>query len=295
MSDKKDDVFVNRYGHEVSVDGSDFVPPPKPEPGTPRQSVQPLKKPAKIRKVRNKKSAKKLMLILLVVLLGLVLIPVLGGELVRARYVSSRDGAHARLAEFATKTVVPQQKKQMKLSQLSASADRVEKIRDDACDGGFTDNLAMMYPRAKLAFDECIALKLRIATIAAHLRDMESQVRYLDALTPIITPVAKDTTEGFAIISAQHENWRTLNEALGKLSPAASQRTAHDQLLVHSKTIVDAWSKLNSANNSQDGKAFTEAEKKLSESYEVFRSSSATFTGIMYETQSKLSASYKAL
>lgn len=295
MSNKQDDVFVNRYGHEVSVDGSDFVSPPKPEPVTHQPSSNPPKKPAKIRKVRNKKPTKKLMLVLLIVLIGLVMIPVLGGELVRARYVSSRDGARAQLVEFATKTVAPQQKKQIKLGQLSASADRIEKIRDDACDGGFTDNLAMMYPRAKSAFDKCIALKLKIAAVAAHLRDMESQVRYLEALTPIITPVAKDTTEGFAIISAQHENWRTVNDALGKLSPAASQRVAHNQLEQQSQAIVDAWSELNVANNRQDATAFAEAEKKLGEAYEAFRSSSATLTGIMNETQSRLSASYKAL
>lgn len=295
MSDKQDEIFVNRHGHKVSVDGADFEAPPIPEPIVLGQPEKASVKPKKVREARTKRPGKKLALVLVAILVGLLLIPIASGEIVRARYASSRDDARVQLTEYATKTVISQQKKPMKLAQLSGAADRVEKIRDDSCDGGFTDNIAMIYPRAKTAFDQCIGLKLKIAAVAAHLRDLESQVRYLDTLTPVIDPVAKDTTEGFAIISAQHENWRALNEALGKLSPAASQRAAHDQLKTHSQAIVDAWSALNTANNNQDAKAFAAAEKKLVESYETFRSSSAALTGIMHETQSKLTASYKAL
>jgi len=293
MSDKQDEVFVNRHGHKVALDGAAFEAPPVSEPVPPEQQMR--TKPKKVRKVRNKKPTKKLVLILLFVLIGLLLVPVAGGELVRARYLSSRDAARTQLVDYATKTVVPEQKKQVKLAQLSEAADRVEKIRDDACDGGFTDNLALMYPRAKTAFDECIALKLKVAAIAAHLRDLESQVRYLDTLAPVIDPVAKDTAEGFAIISAQHENWRALDEALGKLSPAASQRAAHDTLKAQSKAIVNAWSALNTANNNQDGNAFKDAEKKLGEAYEAFRTSGAELEGVMSETQTKLTVSYRAL
>jgi len=287
--------FVNRHGHKVSTDDAEFQIPPAPAPVEAMQPEKPSTKPKKVKKVRNKKPLKKLSLIFLVVLLALALIPVLGGELVRARYLSSRDNARAQLIEFATGTAVSQQKKQVKVSQLAEAAEYVEKIRDDACDGGFTDNLAMAYPRAKAAYEQCIALRQKVVAIATNLRDMESQVRYLEALTPVVDPVAKETTDGFAIISAQHENWRALDEALGKLSPAASQRTAHDKLRSQSKAIVDAWSALNTANNNQDAKAFADAEKKLGEAYEAFRVSGAELEGVMSETQTKLTASYKAL
>lgn len=300
MNDQEEKFFVNRHGKRVSSDGAVFDEPPVAEkiaePTRP-PVAQPVSvpKPKKIQKVRNKKPIKKLMLTLLAALLILLLVPIAGGELVRARYLSSREGARTQLVEYANQTVVPQQKKQVKLAQLSGAADQVEKIRDDACDGGFTDNLAMIYPGAKEAYEQCIAFKQKVATVAVNLRDMENQVRYLEALAPVIEPVAKDTSEGFAIISAQHENWRTLDEALGKLSPSASQRAAHDKLKSQSKAIVDAWSALNTANNNQNAAAFADAEKKLGEAYEALRSSSAVFAGIMNETQTKLTASYKAL
>lgn len=293
MSDEQEKTFVNRHGHKISAGGAALEVPPEPT-SSPISEPKPVK-PKKVRKVRNRKPLKKRMLISSVIFLGFLVLPLVGGELVRARYLSSRDGARAQLIEFATKTVVPQQQKPMKLAQLTDVANRVEMIRDDACDGGFTDNLATIYPRAKEAYSQCIAFKQKIAAIVANLRDMESQVRYLDALAPVIEPVAKDTSEGFAVISAQHDNLRTLDEALGKLSPSASQRAAHDKLKSQSKAIVNAWSELNTANNNQDAAAFAAAEKKLGEAYEAFRSSSAVLAGIMNETQTKLSASYKTL
>lgn len=294
MSDEEK-AFVNRHGHKVSVGDADFEAPPVSHPAGGEQLTKEQAKPEKVRKVSNKKLPKQLVLFTVVILIGLLLVPVLSGEIVRARYASSQDGARTQLIEFATKTVVPQQKQQMKIAQLSETADRVEKIRDDACDGGFTDNLAMIYPRAKTAFDECIGFKLKVAAAASSLRELESQVRYLDALAPVIESVAKETSEGFAIISAQHENWRTLDEALGRLSPAASQRAAHDKLKLQSNAIVDAWSALNTANNNQDSSGFTSAEKKLTEAYEAFRTSSTALSDIMNETQTKLTAAYKAL
>lgn len=285
--------FVNRHGHKVSVDDAVVEASPVSESTLPEQPA--AVKPQKVKTVRNKKPAKKIILIFFALLLGFLLVPVIGGELVRARYISSRDGARAQLIEYATKTVVPQQKKQVTPSQLADAADRVEKIRDDACDGGFTDNLASIYPRAKVAFNECIVLKRKIDAIAVNLRDMESQVRYLDALTPVVDPVSRGTAEEFAIISAQHENWRAVDGALAKLSPAASQRATHEQLKLQSKVIVDAWSALNTANNNQDAAAFAEAEKKLGAAYEAFRTSSAVLSKILNDTQTALTTNYKAL
>lgn len=294
MSDDKDNVFINRHGKKMTLDGTPVDLPVIDEPVASLPSQTTIK-PKKVKKVRNKKPIKKVLAIILIFLGVLVLIPVVTGELVRARYAASHDGARKELLEFAAETVVPQQKKQMKLVQLSEAANKVEQIRDDACEGGLLDNMATLYPRAKAAHGQCIALKQKIAAIALGLRDMENQVRYLEALAPALEPVAKGTTEEFAIISAQHENWRALTEALAKLSPAASQRAAHEQLKLQSQAIVDAWSALNTANNSQDAAAFAAAEKKLGEAYEAFRSSSSALAKVMNDTQTNLTASYKTL
>lgn len=294
MSDDQDNVFVNRHGKKMSLDGSPVELPVIDEPivATKPQAVS---KPKKVKKIRNKRPVKKVVLILLIVMLILALIPVIGGELVRARYISSRDAAKAQLIEYGTRIVVPQQKKQVTLVSLGATAGQAEKIRDDACDGGLMDNLAMIYPRAREAFDQCITLKQKVAAIAASLRDMESQVRYLEALAPVVEPVSKGTTDEFAVISAQHENWRALHEAITKLSPAAPQRIAHEKLVSQGKVIADAWSALNTANNNQDATAFADAEKQLGEAYEVFRSSSSSLANILNTTQANLSTNYEAL
>lgn len=289
----EEETFINRHGKKVSLDGTQLEVPPVSEPS--RVQHQVTTKSPKIKKVRKRRSVKKVFRVFAILLLALLLIPVIGGEIVRARYISSRDSAKAQLVEYATKTIAPQQKNQVTTNQLADAAERVEKIRDDACDGGFTDNLASIYPRAKVAFDDCIILKRKVDAIAVSLRDMESQVRYLDALTPVIDPVSKGTTDEFAVISAQHENWRALDDALVKLSPAASQRAAHEQLKLQSKVIVGAWSALNSANNNQDAAAFADAEKKLGEAYETFRSSSSILFKILNDTQTKLTTNYKAL
>lgn len=298
MSDQEE-FFVNRHGKKVSGDGAVLEETPSPEKVvTPTRPpvVEPIvTKPKKIKKVRGKKQTKKITLILFAVLVALALTPLLGGEAVRARYLASSDGAKNELFDYATKTIVPQQKKQVSLKQLSEAATRVEQIRDNACDGGFTDNLALLYPRAKEAFDKCIGQKQKIAAVAANLRDLESQVRYLDSLAPILDPIAKPAGEEFAIISAQHDNWKAFHEALGKLSPSASQRTAHDDLKAKTKVIVDTWSALNSANNAQDAAAFSDAEKKLSENYEAFRAASAALAAIQNETQTRLTVSFSAL
>ena len=290
MSDENDKSFVNRHGHKM---GGSLETSPVTEPFRP--TTPEVSKPAEVKKVRARKRSKKPLVIIAVVAVLLLLIPVIGGELVRARYLTTRDNAHKQLVEFATKTIVPQQKKQMKLAQLSEATRRVDSIRDDACDGGFNDNLASLYPRAKDAYDQCIAFKHKVDVLASGLHDLESQVRYLESLAPILTPIAKGDTDRFAIISAQHENWKAFDEALGKLSPAASQRATHEQLKTQSKTIVAAWSALNTANNDQDASGFTAAEKKLSDSYEAFRASSASLSTTLSKTERGIAEGYKGL
>ena len=294
MIDDQDEVFVNRHGKKMSLDSTTLETPPMEEKlAVPTTAL--VKKPQKVRGTRNKKPVKKMLFILIIILVSLLLIPVIGGELVRARYVSSREGARAKLIEYATKTVVPQQKKRVTLAQLSEAATKVETIRDDACDGGLTDNLATIYPRAKTALDDCIVVKQKIAAIAVNLRDLESQVRYLESLVPALSTATKSIADEFAVISAQLTNWQTLNEELSKLSPAATQRATHDQLKLQTKAIVDAWSALNTANNNQNASAFAEAEKKLSESYEAFRTSSSALSTLFNTTQTNITTSYKAL
>jgi hypothetical protein len=290
MSDDTQKTFVNRHGHRVT--GSLEGPPPLATT-QPKASKPP--KVSKVKKTRNKKSFKKIATPIVLVTICLFLVPLAGGELIRARYITSTETGKNQLIEFAASTAVSKQRKQTTLTELSAAAGRVEKIRDDVCDGGFTDNLAMIYPRAQEAYQGCISLKGKIVQIAAALRDMESQVRYLQALAPIIEPVAKNNDDGFAIISAQHENWRALNESLTRLSPAASQRASHEKLKAQSKAIFEAWSLLNTANNSQDGAAFVDAEKKLGETYEAFRAISADLSKVMNDTQTKLTTAYKTL
>lgn len=290
MSDDSGKTFVNRHGHKM---GGSLETTPTAEPFRPLTPE--VSKSVKVKKARVKRRSKKPLVVIAIIAVMLLLIPVVGGELVRARYLTTRDNARKQLVEYATKTIAPQQKKQMKLAQLSEASRRVDGIRDDACDGGFNDNLASLYPRAKEAYEQCIAFKHEIDVMSSGLHDLESQVRYLESLAPVLTPIAKGDNDSFAIISAQHENWKAFDEALGKLSPAASQREAHEQLKTQSKAIVAAWSALNTANNDEDAAGFTAAEKKLSDGYEAFRASSASLSTIMSKTERAVAESYKGL
>ncbi len=290
MNDDKNPVFINRHGKKMSIGNAQLEAAPvvtKPVKSTPEPALD------RVRKLKGGRRSKKKLVILAVVLLGLLLIPVVGGEIVRARYISSRDGAKAQLTKFASDTVVPAQKKKVTAAVLADTATRVEKIRDDACAGGLADNLATLYPRAKTALRDCITFKQKVAAIATSLRDIESQARYLESLAPVLTPVSTTAIDEFAVIASQLSNWQAFHEALEKLSPAASQRAVHEQLKMQTKTIVDTWSALNTANNNQDGAAFTAAEKKLSESYEAFRTSGESLAAVLHDSQTKLTAAYQ--
>lgn len=293
MNDDKEPVFVNRHGKKMSQDGATLeVPPVNETPFIPPPQAKP---PKKVRVRRRSRFTRKKLMVVGLVILGLLLLPVIGGELVRARYISSREGARAELVSFVNKTVIPQQKKQVTLTGLGEAAAKVESIRDNSCAGGFLDNLADLYPRATEAFRDCVTAKQKIAAVAVGLRDMESQVRYLESLSPALSTVTKISTDDFAVISAQLANWQILNEELGKLSPAATQKTAHDQLKVQTKAIVDAWSALSTANDNQDAAGFAAAEKKLGEAYEAFRTSGSVLTTVLSNAQTSITNSYKAL
>lgn len=292
MSSEKETEFVNRHGKKVSVDGAELVEVPRA--AAPTEVVRP-QKVEKTQKPRRKRSRRKLLLVLILVVAGLLIAPVLAGEAVAARYTSSYKTAKSELVNFATGTIVPQQKNQMTLAQVTQAMEKVEQIRDGVCEGGLTDNIANLYPRANTALQECISFKQKVAAVASGLRGIESQVRYLESLEPVLEPVSKGTTDEFAVISAQLENWKMLGETLAKLSPAASQRASHDQLKAQASTIADGWSALNTANSNQDATAFADAEKKLSTSYEALRSSRTALVKTLLDAQARLTTNYKQL
>lgn len=292
MSSEKETEFVNRHGKKVSLDSAELVEVPRS--AAPIQVARP-QKAEKVQKPRRKRSRKKILLVLVLIVVGLLIAPILAGEAVASRYTSSHRAAKTELVNFATGTMVPQQKNQMTLAQVTQVMEKVEQIRDGVCEGGLTDNIANLYPRANKALQECITFKQKVAAVASSLRDIESQVRYLESLESVLEPVSKGTTDEFAVISAQLENWKMVGETLAKLSPAASQRASHDQLKAQANTIADGWSSLNTANSNQDAAAFADAEKKLSTSYEALRSSRTALAKTLLDTQAKLTTSYKQL
>lgn len=295
--------FVSRRGrqvgiHEVDLKGIDIdsdSDSPKPDPKkNASKSVSSAKK--SVAKPAQRTGSRKRKLIVISIVLLVLALPLIAAELLVAEYHSGITGAKNDLSKLISSEVLPAQKKTaISADQMRTIADKVNDISSHMCRGGFLDNSAELYPRANSAFDECKAAQRNYTALTATLYELEAQARYLEKLNTQIKPVTTPITDEYAVIGAQQEAWQAAAEGVKKLSPPEGMKNAHSELSMHVTAVADAWSKLNTANNSQDAAAFTEVEKQLSTEYEAVRSTSVQLTGVLNDTQAKLTAAYAAL
>lgn len=305
MTDKKTDedkpaFFVSRRGrqvgvHEVDLGGIDIE---KDKEQTDKVETQVRTKPAK-QSPRPKQHigwSRKKKTIITAIVIALLLLPVVLAELVAAQYTSGVDGAKRDLASIVNSSVLPAQKKDtISADQIRNVGDKVNDIVAHMCRGGLLDNAAQLYPRAKSAHSQCKAEQSKYAALASSLYALEAQARYLEKVDGLVKPVATPITDEYAVIGAQQTAWQAVADGIKELSPPDAMKSAHSELLAHMTATAGAWSKLNTANNSQDATAFQEAEKTLSSEYEAVRATSAQFTSVLADTQAKITASYNAL
>lgn len=303
MSDKNTDdkpsFFVSRRGkqigvHEVDLGGID-IEKDKEQVGKAETQVQtkPVKRPLRPRQRTGWNRKKSIITAIVVIIL---LLPVALAELVTAQYTSGIDGAKGDLASIVNSSVLPAQKKDtVTADQVRTVGDKVNDIVAHMCRGGLLDNAAQLYPRAKSALTQCKSQQSQYAALASGLYALEAQARYLEKVDGLVKPVATPITDEYAVIGAQQTAWQAVVDGMKKLSPPDAMKSAHSELSVHVSAAAGAWSKLNTANNSQDATAFQEAEKTLSTEYEAVRATSAQFTAVLADTQAKITASYNAL
>lgn len=303
MSDKEKqdapEFFVSRRGrqvgiHEVDLKGIDIDSDKKASPIHQDSPKQADKKPDRV-KIPRKTSRKKKRTILLVLLLLLTL-PLVAAELVTAQYRSGVTEAKTSLATVTLRDVLPLQKKtSVTADQLRAVANNVNAIVGKMCRGGMLDNAAQLYPRAKTAFEDCKEAQRSYAGLTSQLYSLENQARYLEKLGTVLKPVTTPITDEYAVIGAQQTAWRAAADDIKTVTPPEPMKSAHSDLVNHIGAIADGWSKLNTANNSQDATAFTDSEKMLSIEYEAVRGSSAQLLSVLSDTQAKLTASYNTV
>jgi len=295
-NDSKKQGFVSRRGHQVGLNQIDMkdIDIDQDEGARPSDQVTPKKPEPQPRHTRGGWTRKKV--IILSIVIALLLVPVLAGELVAAQYRTGVSGAKNDLAKVVSTDVLPAQKKStVTADQIRSIAGKVNDIVTGMCRGGLVDNIAGLYPRAKSALDDCKTSQSKYAALVSGLYELENQARYLERVEALIKPVATPTTDEYAVIGAQQTAWQTAADGLKKLSPPDSMKATHAELVAHAGAVADNWSKLNTANNSQDGAGFTAAEKALGAEYEAVRATSAKFTTTITSTQTKITTNYSFL
>ncbi len=301
---EKPTFFVSRRGrqvgvHEVDMNGIDI--------DTPLKTTQPLEKEPKPRftsstpklaakAARDRKPlSKRTKLVMLLVVLAIIIIPISVAELVTAQYSGGTSGAKDDMNKLINSTVLPAQKKSaLTADDIRNVSSKVNGIASQMCRGGLLDNIAKLYPRAKSAHDECKQTQNKYVSLTTSLYVLETQARYLERVGTIIKPVATPITDDFAVIGAQQTMWVKAADDFKKLNPPSEFNTVHSELLLHVSAVADNWSKLSTANGSQDKTGFEEAEKALNTEYEAIRSTSSQYISILSSTQTKVLTAYNA-
>lgn len=302
---EKPTFFVSRRGrrvgmHEVDLGGididNDSQQPEAAEKPKPVEQSKPVKATKKPKSPRERRGWTKKKVAILGVVFFLLLLPVALAELVAAEYGNGITRAESDMASLVSSTVLPAQKKTtVTADQIRSIADKVNDTLGNMCRGGFLDNAASLYPRAATALKSCKAAQSDYSSLAGNLYTLETQARYLERVDALVKPVATPITDEYAVIGAQQTAWQTAADGIGKLSPPDSMKSAHGELTTHIAAVAAAWSKLNTANNSQDAAGFQDAEKTLASEYEAIRQTSALFEAVLSDTQAKITASYNAL
>lgn len=309
MTDRDDNdkpaFFVSRRGrkvgmHEVDLGGIDVdhdTPAEQPVTRVTQTRAEKAPKVAKEPKApRERRSWTKKKVVILVAIAAVIIAPIVFIELVAAEYNRGIVNAKDDLKQLVSSTVLPAQKKTtISAEQIRSIASRVNDTVGQMCRGGFLDNAAGLYPRAKSALSNCKAEQSRYASLVTNLYALEGQARYLERVDALVKPVATPITDEFAVIGAQQAAWQTAADGIGKLSPPAAMKSAHNDLSTHMAAAATAWSKLNTANNAQDAVGFQEAEKTLATEYEAIRETSLLFSSVLADAQAKINNSYSTL
>lgn len=302
-NDEKPNFFVSRRGrqigvHEVDLGGID-IDSEKSQPKSAEPKKQPdTTKPAKPAKApRNRRSwSRKQKIIIAAVVAVVLLLPAAIGELVVSTYNGGVTSAKKELASLVSSTVLPAQKKtSISADQIRTIADKVNDIVGHICRGGLIDNTAQLYPRANSALKNCKTVQSQHAALVSNLYALETQARYLERVDALIKPVATPITDEYAVIGAQQSAWQNVADGISKLTPPDAMKSAHTDLVTHVTAVATAWSKLNTANNSQDAAGFEQAEKTLAIEYEAVRQTSPQFNAVLADTQAKVTANYAGL
>lgn len=230
------------------------------------------------------------------VIIGVLVLPVAAGEMIRLHYEQSARVALVQVSDLTKNTVLPLQTKTNATSQnLSDITKRLNTIRDDTCSGGLLDNIAALYPRAKTALNACLTTRGKVAALVLATKETSEQLRYFEDISPLLAGVTAQTGDQYAVPSSQAENWKTFTDKLKTLSAPTSFKSSHDALVSHATTITSLWTVLDNASNAQDTVAFTDAEKKLGDEYIAVRALSSGFDKVILTSQQNASTAAKNL
>ena len=262
-----EETFTNRRGRSVSANADD-----KPAGDMNESPTQSPKKPPvtpKKPRRRQRRVPRVLWKVLAVIAVLLVVIPLAIGESVRSTYDREVSGAQKELTEIF-KDIVEKQKQPLSSESLKASNEKLVKLRDKLCVGGFFDNIASIYPRSKTAYDKCSSYRSQLAVLEEQVRQASEQMKYLEQLEVALESVTKQLQDQFAVLSAQQENWKTFTTSLEQMVVPATFRSLHEQLSANSVLIRDQWVELVQASDALDSAKFSSSRTKLANAYGEF-------------------------
>lgn len=292
--------FVNRRGHKADdlnkVDLSDvsIETDGEVEVLEPAEMTKTVPKP--MHRKRNFTWGKLQWIITGIVVAVLIVVPVVSGEMIAAGYRTGAASVHDKLAAIVKNDVLPAQKQTtIKASALGDIAAKVDSLRASICDGGLTDNLASLYPRAKSAHDDCIKKAGQLTSLTNAMKRLQSEVQFITDMQNATKAVTAPTSEPFAVTDAQQTNWQDTQAKLSKLHAPVEWQAQAGSLNKYAAAIATAWSALNTAQNAQDKAGFEAAEKALDNAYDGFRTTVTQMNGALQETQNSLTAARKAL
>lgn len=266
-------MFTNRRGRSVStqideihIGHNDNVI----APDVPKKTEKPRR--------RRKRPLPKIFWQVLALLIGLgVAVPIVVGESVRATYEREVSVVKKELTDIFN-DIVERQKKPVSSETLKASTEKLVKLRDKLCVGGFLDNIAMNYPRSKESYEACSAYRSKIATLAEMVTQATEQMKYLEQLSTILSNITKPLEDQFAVLSAQQENWKAFTSNLEQMTVPATFKNSHAQLIGASNSIRDQWTDLVVAADSLDSAKYSATRSKIASAYGQFEGLHATYS-----------------
>ncbi|HEX8390606.1 MAG TPA: hypothetical protein VF597_04255 [Candidatus Saccharimonadales bacterium] len=229
------------------------------------------------------------------VVLAVVMVPIIVGEVVAAQYTQAIRTAQRELVVVANESKLVQKKPTVSADQVRQQANKVDGIATRMCRGGFMDNMASLYPRAARAHRDCVAGRSGYAALASGLYGLETETRYLERLQAVLQPAVALSSGNEAVIEAQLKAWQDSADKVKKVSPPEKMKPAHEQLAIKVAAIVDGWSQLKTANDSQDLAKYTEVKVSLEANYAGVRDAAPLLREQIIRQQQAVTASYSKL